>query len=128
MSHFFLEITTKTDYAKRLILSLFAGGLIFSTAGSVMAKSDECATKYSIVLVHGMAASAEILGFIDYWGAVDSVLKNNGADVHVTSVNGMDGTREKAEAFKTQFMQIKEITGADKLNIIALGIVRDVII
>ncbi len=119
MLHFVSEMTTKTGYAKRLLMSLVAGILLFSTAGSVMAASDECATQYPIVLVHGMAASAEILGIVDYWGAVDSVLKENGADVHITSVNGMDSTRDKAEHFAEQFMYILEITKAEKLNIIA---------
>ncbi|MDA8404322.1 MAG: alpha/beta fold hydrolase [Desulfobacteraceae bacterium] len=88
---------------------------------SVMAggsSSYTCDTKYPIVLAHGMGASAEILGIVDYWWGIPDALKNEGARVYVTSVNGMDSTRNKAIDFKNQFLQIKAITGAAKLNII----------
>ncbi len=75
-------------------------------------------TKYPIVLAHGMGASAEILGIMDYWWGIDDALKANGFEVYKTSVNGMDGTVEKAEAFKEQFLDILAQSGKEKLNII----------
>ena len=63
-------------------------------------------------------ASAEILGIINYWNRIPSTLEDEGADVYITSVNGMDSTVNKALAFKQQFLQIKAVTGAAKLNII----------
>lgn len=81
--------------------------------------SNTCATRYPIVMAHGMGASAEILGIVDYWWGIPDALKNEGAKVYITSVNGMDSTRNKAVSFKNQFMQIKALTGAAKLNIIA---------
>ncbi len=95
--------------------------IVFLLPSSAIARSsnDYCETQYPIILAHGMAASATILGFIDYWGNIDTVLENEGADVYITSVNGMDSTRAKAESFKTQFLQIKAISGASKFNIIA---------
>jgi triacylglycerol lipase len=80
--------------------------------------SDTCDTNYPIVMAHGMGASAEILGIIDYWWGIPEALEDEGADVYITSVNGMDSTRNKAIDFKNQFLQIKAITGAAKLNII----------
>lgn len=80
--------------------------------------STACATKYPIVLAHGMGASAEILGIVDYWWGIPGALRDEGAKVYITSVNGMDSTRNKAQAFKTQFLQIQAVTGAQKLNII----------
>ncbi len=77
-----------------------------------------CDTKYPIVMAHGMGASAEILGIVDYWWGIPGALNDEGAQVFLTSVNGMDSTRNKAQAFKYQFEQIKAYTGADKLNII----------
>lgn len=81
--------------------------------------SATCDTKYPIVLAHGMGASAEILGIVDYFFGIQDALEDEGADVYVTSVNGMDSTRNKAVDFKNQFLQIKAVTGAAKLNIIA---------
>lgn len=81
--------------------------------------SDTCDTKYPIVLAHGMGFSATVFGAIDYWWGIPDELEDEGADVFITSVNGMDSTRNKAIDFKNQFLQIKAATGASKLNIIA---------
>lgn len=78
-----------------------------------------CDTKYPVVLAHGMGFSATVFGAIDYWWGIPDGLENEGADVFITSVNGMDSTRNKALDFKNQFLQIKAVTGASKLNIIA---------
>jgi len=86
---------------------LFAGGSSYT-----------CDTKYPVVLAHGMGASAEILGIVDYWWDIPGALRDEGCKVYVTSVNGMDSTANKAAAFKTQFLQILSISGASKANII----------
>ncbi len=118
MKHLF-----STFLNKKCLFILFTV-IVFLLPTSAMARSrggsnDYCATKYPVILAHGMAASAKILGFVDYWGNIDTVLENEGADVYITSVNGMDSNRAKAESFKTQLLQIKAITGASKFNIIA---------
>lgn len=77
-----------------------------------------CSTKYPIVLAHGMGASAEILGIVDYWWKIPEALRANGAKVYVTSVNGMDSTRNKALDFKRQVLEILAVSGAQKVNII----------
>lgn len=79
---------------------------------------DTCDTRYPIVMAHGMGASASILGIVDYWWGIPDALEDEGADVFITSVNGMDSTRNKAQDFKAQFLSIKAYTGASKLNII----------
>jgi triacylglycerol lipase len=65
-----------------------------------------------------MAASAEILGIVDYWWGIKDSLEDEGADVYVTSVNGMDGTYAKAQSFNTQVLQILAVSNAPKVNII----------
>lgn len=106
---------------------LFAGILI-TMAISVMlvpasaiagGSSNTCDTRYPVVMAHGMGASAEILGIVDYWWGIPGALEDEGCNVFITSVNGMDSTANKAADFKTQFLQIKSLTGAAKLNIIA---------
>ncbi len=86
---------------------VFAGG-----------SSNSCATRYPVVLSHGMGAQAMILGIIDYWAAVTGDLEDNGADVYITSVNAMDSTANKALQWKQQVLQILAITGKAKINLI----------
>ncbi|MGM0452065.1 MAG: esterase/lipase family protein [Thermodesulfobacteriota bacterium] len=80
--------------------------------------SDTCDTRYPVVLAHGMGASAEILGIVDYWWGIKDALEEEGCDVYVTSVNGMDSTESKAQDFKNQFLHILTVSGASKANII----------
>jgi triacylglycerol lipase len=102
---------------KKLFLSIV---IVISAFTFVYASgsSNPCQTKYPIVMAHGMGASAQILGIINYWNRIPATLEDEGADVYITSVNGMDSTVNKALAFKQQFLQIKAVTGAAKLNII----------
>lgn len=80
--------------------------------------SDACATKYPIILAHGTGGAAEMLGIVDYWWGIPEALRNEGAEVYVTSVNGMDGTVDKAKQFKAAFKDIQASCGAEKFNII----------
>src|SRR5512145_2975506 len=92
--------------------SLFAGG-----------SSSQCATRYPIVLAHGMGAQATIsllgVNIVDYWWGIEDALEDEGADVYITSVNGMDSTANKAASFKKQYLEILAITGKSKASIIA---------
>jgi len=80
--------------------------------------NNRCDTKYPVILAHGTGGAAEIFGVIDYWWGIPEALEDEGAEVYLTSVNGLDGTVNKAVAFKTQFLHIKEISSASKFNII----------
>ncbi len=104
-------------YKKIIILCLVA---VFSMSVIVFAvgESDMAATKYPVVLSHGMGASAEILGILDYWWGLEDVLRGEGADVYITSVNGMDSSAAKAADFKRQYLEILAISGKEKANII----------
>ncbi len=86
----------------------FAGG----------SSNNACATKYPVVLAHGMGGTAEILGIIDYWWGIEPALEDEGADVYITAINAMDGTVAKARAFKTQLLQILAVTGKPRVNLI----------
>lgn len=95
-----------------LILMVLPATVLASGAG------DSCKTKYPVVLSHGMAASAEILGVVDYWWGIEDELEGQGADVYITSVNGMDSTAAKAASFKQQLLHILAVSGKDKANVI----------
>ena len=100
------------------ILMMMAVLLVFPASGLAGGSSNSCDTRYPVVMAHGMGASAEILGIVDYWWGIPEALRDEGCDVFITSVNGMDSTENKAADFKNQFLQIKAYTGASKLNII----------
>ena len=89
-------------------VALFAGG----------SKHDKCKTKYPIILAHGMGATDDMLGFINYWWKIEEALEDEGAVVYVTKVNCMDSTDDKAQQFKAEFLRVKEATRAAKINII----------
>jgi len=96
-----------------LLIVITISGIAFAGGNSYT-----CNTKYPVILAHGMGASAEILGILDYWWGIPEALDGEGCDVYITSVNGMDSTRAKAEHFRTQFLQILAVSGASKANII----------
>jgi len=103
---------------KRIVLVIALALLIPATVFAGGSKSTPCATKYPVVLAHGMGASAEILGIVDYWWGIESAVEGKGGNVYITSVNGMDTTANKAASFKTQFLQILAVTGKAKANVI----------
>lgn len=93
---------------------------LFVVPSQVFAGGDEeiCATRYPVVLAHGMGATDDMFGVIDYWWGIERALEDEGADVYVTAVNCMDSTENKARQFKEQFLRILASTGASKANII----------
>lgn len=96
------------------IIALFIAPMAVYAGGS----SGTCATKYPVVLAHGMGATDDMLGFINYWWGIESALEDQGADVYVTKVNCMDTTQNKAAAWKTQVLQVIAATGKAKINVI----------
>lgn len=80
--------------------------------------SAKCDTKYPVVLAHGMGFQAKVANVVDYWWGLEKALEDEGADVYITSVNGMDSTANKADSFKRQFLEILAISGKTKANIV----------
>ena len=104
-----------------MIKKIFGFILIISLLpafGFASGSAPKCDTKFPVVLAHGMGAQAKILNIVDYWWGIEGALEDEGADVYITSVNGMDSTANKAQAFRTQFLQILAISGKQKANII----------
>lgn len=83
-----------------------------------MAYSTQAATKYPIVLSHGMGANADVFGLAQYWGGIPSAMANNGAKVYITSVDPMQAKDVKAAQWKAQVLQILAVSGASKINLI----------
>jgi len=83
-----------------------------------MASSTKAATKYPIVLSHGMGANADVMGITNYWGSIPSTLKSNGASVYITSVDPMQSKAIKGAQWKAQVLSILAVSGAAKINVI----------
>jgi triacylglycerol lipase len=79
--------------------------MAFAGGGS----SNTCDTRYPMVLAHGMFAHDDMLGFIDYWWGIEDDLEDEGCDVYITSVNGMDSTANKGVDFNNQVLHIPGI-------------------
>ncbi len=104
-------------FKKVLVLSII---LMFAVPVALFAggSTPKCATKYPVVLAHGMGATDDMLGFINYWWGIESALEDEGADVYVTKVNCMDSTQNKALSWKSQVLQVLAVTGKAKVNVI----------
>lgn len=102
----------------RLIGITMAMIIAIPAASFASGASTACKTKYPIVLAHGMGASAKIVGIVDYWWGIEDAIEDEGGNVYITSVNGMDATANKAADFKRQYLQILAAAGASKGNII----------
>ena len=103
---------------KIVLLALAVSLLLVPTIVFAGGHDERCDTKCPIILAHGTGGSAEIFGVIEYWWGIPEALEDEGAKVYLTSVNGLDGTVDKAIEFETQFLQIKAISGALQFNII----------
>jgi triacylglycerol lipase len=87
---------------------------LLSTSGSTL----KCDTKYPVVLAHSFSLQAKVFNIIDYFWGVQTALNDEGAEVYITSVNGMDSVVNKAVSFKRQYLEILAISGSSKANII----------
>tara|TARA_Y100001949_G_C15975130_1_gene325724 strand:+ start:299 stop:1240 length:942 start_codon:yes stop_codon:yes gene_type:complete len=86
-----------------------------------MAMSDQpegyTATRYPIVLAHGLFGFDSLLG-VDYWYKVPETLRADGAVVFLTSVANSNSTDVRGEQLIREVEQVLAITGAEKVNLI----------
>lgn len=76
-----------------------------------------CATKYPILLVHGVFFRD--FRFFNYWGRVPRELEDNGAKVFYGNHPSAASIADSAAFLKTRIAEILAETGAKKVNIIA---------
>jgi triacylglycerol lipase len=108
---------------KKRILSCVA---IFTAMGSIAACStadvrrnpEMCASKYPVILVHGIAFRDKV-GIIRYWGKTGDYLKAYGTKVYLGDGDAYGTIAGNAGILKKQIEAICSETGAAKVNIIA---------
>lgn len=76
-----------------------------------------CATKYPIMLVHGVGFRDA--RFFNYWGRIPKQLRQRGAQVFYGNQEAWATIERNAGALREKVNEILSITGAEKINIIA---------
>jgi triacylglycerol lipase len=102
---------------KLMVITLFA---LLAAPAAVFASGDagKCATKYPVVLCHGMAMQGKMFNIVDYFWGVEGAVEDEGGEIYAVSVNAMDSTQNKAVQFKKQLLEIIAVSKAQKVNII----------
>ena len=76
-----------------------------------------CATKYPILLVHGVFFRDSKL--LNYWGRVPAELEKNGAVIYYGEQQSASSVSESAKELAERIEKIVKETGCEKVNIIA---------
>lgn len=76
-----------------------------------------CATKYPILLVHGVFFRDS--RYLNYWGRIPKVLEENGATIYYGNHQSAASVEESAKELTDRIKQIVEETNCEKVNIIA---------
>ncbi|MFH2099159.1 MAG: alpha/beta hydrolase, partial [Pseudomonadota bacterium] len=98
-----------------LVLLVVTPGLVLAGGSTAPTK---CKTRYPVVLAHGAGVTAKVFGIVDAWWGIEDAIEDEGGNVYITAVNGMDGTAAKAVEFKRQYLQILAAARTSKANII----------
>ncbi len=81
------------------------------------AKSNLCATKYPIIMIHGVGFRD--LRWFNYWGRIPKELVANGAVVYYGHQEGWAVLEDNAEVIKERIKQVMQENQCDKVNLIA---------
>ena len=79
---------------------------------------NDCATRYPILLVHGIAFRDDV-PFMKYWSKIPKKLEQHGAEVYLAHQNAFNSHIENALQIRERIIEILDKTGSEKVNIIA---------
>lgn len=106
----------------------FAGMTALATAATTRAAvaatapaDDYAATRYPIILVHGLTGTDKYAGVLDYFYGIQQDLQQRGANVYVANLSGFqsdDGPDGRGEQLLAYVKQVLAQTGATKVNLI----------
>lgn len=104
-------------YACRLVYEEYDFERERAALRALRVDSDLCATRYPLMLVHGIGFRD--LRYFNYWGRIPRELKRNGAMIYYGNQEALGTIAYNAEDIRKRILQIREETGAEKVNIIA---------
>ena len=90
-------------------------------ADTAPAADDYDATRYPIVLVHGLSGTDRYASVLDYWYGIPADLESHGANVYVANLSGFQGETGpsgRGEQLLAFVKQVLAVTGAQKVNLI----------
>jgi triacylglycerol lipase len=90
-------------------------------ASSPASTDDYAATRYPIILVHGITGTSKYLGVLDYFYGIQADLEQHGANVYVADLSGFQsdaGPNGRGEQLLAYVKQVLAATGATKVNLI----------
>lgn len=99
-------------------LAVALAGALCTAPAAASAADGYTATKYPIVLAHGMSGFDDLFGIYAYWHDIPQALSKDGAEVYVTEVPQFNATEARGEALLAQVEEILAATGAEKANLI----------
>lgn len=94
------------------------GAVTATTAHAATQPADDAATRYPIVLVHGLFGFDRILGVVDYWYQIPAELRKGGATVLVAQVSAVNDNDVRGEQLVKQLQQWSASKGYKKFNLI----------
>ncbi|GAB7537660.1 triacylglycerol lipase [Burkholderia sp. 3C] len=92
-----------------------------AVAPAAVAADTYAATRYPVILVHGLSGTDKFANVVDYWYGIQSDLQSHGAQVYVANVSGFqsdDGPNGRGEQLLAYVKQVLAATGATKVNLI----------
>lgn len=90
---------------------------LFGRPPSSQRVADDAATRYPIVLAHGVLGFGYI-GQQSYWRDIPETLRAHGADVYVTQVSAFNSSEVRGEQLLAEVELIRKAARADKVNLI----------
>lgn len=101
----------------RQLIGVMAAAALIGASACANAAGTYAATKYPIVLAHGLLGWDTLAG-IDYWYGIPGDLQSHGAKVYTTKVSAVNSSEVRGEQLLAQVNTILAITGAEKVNLI----------
>jgi triacylglycerol lipase len=98
-----------------LIISFLSLSTVFNATASTPAATS--ATKYPVVLVHGLFGFDDIWG-IDYFYGIPQALQQQGAQVFIANVSPANSSEVRGEQLRRYVQAVLAQTGAEKVNLI----------
>jgi triacylglycerol lipase len=95
-----------------------SGGPADDEAGQAEAARVGAATRFPIVLAHGLFGFDQLFGVLEYFNGIPEELSANGARVFVTQVSAVNSSDVRGEQLISQIETILATTGAAKVNLI----------
>jgi len=116
-----LNFIKKQNYTSNLLLRFFLIFTLFFFANCLVPKkikNTDCATKYPIVFVHGVAYRDDV-PVIKYWSEIPKIIEKNGGKAFLSNQNAFNSHVENALQIREKIIEILEKTKSKKVNLIA---------